>query len=101
MMTRSWRKWLQAICFAMVGLVAGCATPPPPASPVAKAPAAYPVDQGYPFNRDEVGLIGDSLYALVDERVAGFRRLTGRHPIAWGRYICRLSGSNLSADEFP
>jgi hypothetical protein len=82
----------------MAGLVAGCATPPGSSGP--KGPDAYPANRDYPVDRGEAGLIGDSLYALVDERVAGFKLLTGKEPTAWGRYICRRSGSNLSADEF-
>jgi hypothetical protein len=91
---------LQAICLAMAGLVGGCATTPP-SSPGPKRPDNPPVNyEAYSIHRNEAGLIGDSLYELVDERVAGFMVLTGRQPIAWGRYICRRSGSNLSADEF-
>jgi hypothetical protein len=100
-MARSRRKSLQAICLAMVGLVGGCATPPGP--PVSLGPPSSPVPRGpdvYSIHHDEAGLIGDSLYELVDERVAGFRLLTGKEPLAWGRYICRRSGSNLSASEF-
>jgi hypothetical protein len=99
MMTRSRRKPLQAICLAMAGLVGGCATPP--SSPGPKEPDIPPIKyEVYSNHHDQTGLIGDSLYELVDERVAGFRLLTGREPVAWGRYICRRSGSNLSADEF-
>ncbi len=97
-MTPSRRNVLRAVCLALSGLVAGCATPPslPP-----KAPDVPPVVyEAYPSHRGQAGLVGDSLYGLVDERVAGFRLVTGQQPLAWGRYICRRSGSNLSADEF-
>jgi len=98
-MILSRRSALQAMCLAMAGLVAGCATPPSPPAP--KGPEIPPiVYDTYPSHRGQAGLIGDSLYGLVDERVAGFRLLTGQQPLAWGRYICRRSGSNLSADEF-
>ena len=97
-MILSRRSALQAMCLAMAGLLAGCATPP---SPPPKAPASPPIAyETYPSHRGQAGLIGDSLYGLVDERVAGFRLVTGQNPLAWGRYICRRSGSNLSADEF-
>src|SRR5690242_19829243 len=97
-MTRSRRNALQALCLALAGLLGGCATSP---SPPPKAPDVPPVVyEAYPSHRGLAGLIGDSLYGLVDERVAGFRLVTGLHPLAWGRYICRRSGSNLSADEF-
>ena len=99
MMSRSWRNSLQAFCLAMAGLVGGCATQP--SSPGPRQPDTPPVKyEAYSIHRNQAGLIGDSLYELVDERVAGFRLLTGRQPIAWGRYICRRSGYNLSADEF-
>ena len=98
-MAPSRRNALQAVCLATAALVGGCATPPSPPAP--KAPDIPPiVYDAYPSHRGESGLIGDSLYELVDERVAGFRLLTGQEPLAWGRYICRRSGSNLSADEF-
>jgi hypothetical protein len=90
---------LQAICLVVAGLVAGCATRPSSTAP--KRPAVPPVKyEAYSSHRGEAGLIGDSLYELADERVAGFRLVTGKQPLAWGRYICRRSGSNLSADEF-
>jgi hypothetical protein len=99
MMTRSRRKSLQAFCLAMAGMVGGCATPP--SSPGPKRSDIPPIKyDAYTSHRDQAGLIGDSLYELVDERVAGFRFLTGKEPVAWGRYICRRSGYNLSADEF-
>ena len=99
MKIRSRRTSLQAVCLAMAGLVGGCATPS--GSPGPKGPDIPPVKyEAYPIHHDQAGLIGDSLYELVDERVAGFRLVTGREPLAWGRYICRRSGSNLSADEF-
>ena len=99
MMIRSRRKSLQALCLAMAGLVGGCATPP--GSPGPRQADIPPVQyDAYSIHPGQAELIGDSLYELVDERVAGFRLLTGRQPIAWGRYICRRSGYNLSADEF-
>lgn len=97
-MTRSRRRSLQAICVAMAGLVGGCATPPSSLGPTGPDINLVNRDASH-IHHGEVGLIGDSLYALVDERVAGFRHLTGKKPLAWGRYICRGSGSNLSADE--
>ena len=98
-MIPSRRNALRASCLAMAALAGGCATPPSPRGP--KTPEIPPiVYEAYPSHRGEAGLVGDSLYELVDERVAGFRLLTGQQPLAWGRYICRRSGSNLSADEF-
>jgi len=98
-MNRSRRNALQAICLVLAGLVGGCATRPSPPGP--KGPDIPPVQyEAYSSHRGEAGLIGDSLYELADERVAGFRLVTGKQPLAWGRYICRRSGSNLSAAEF-
>jgi hypothetical protein len=93
-MNRSRKNALQAICLVLACVVGGCATRPAPKGP------DTPKYEAYSSHRGEAGLIGDSLYELADERVAGFRLVTGRQPLAWGRYICRRSGYNLSATEF-
>jgi hypothetical protein len=76
------------LTIVLLGMTAGCATVSTRSPP-----------EIHLTNYAEVNLFGDSLNNLDDGRVAGFKLLTGKAAQAWGRYLCRKSGGNLSATE--
>src|SRR5215472_15852522 len=83
-----------SVCLAAC-LLAACATSTPaPRTTTRSGPGnstSYPStlpEQDYRTNYDEISLFGDSAHPLTDDRVAGFKLLTGKTPVYWGRYIC-------------
>jgi len=78
-------------CLA-AGLLAACATSTPPAGP----PPLPQVD--VPIDYDQISLFGDSANPLTDDRLSGFKQVTGKTPVYWGRYICN---SNSLYDMVP
>jgi hypothetical protein len=62
--------------------------------PQAPRPPIVPVDSS------QVNLFADSAWALSDDKVAGFRSLTGKSPRYWGRYLCNSTPEyDMTADE--
>lgn len=73
-------------------LLAACSTTPSP------APAPRLPEQRFRIKDEETYLFGDSANPLTDERISGFRQLTGKLPVYWGRYLCN---SNSQYDMVP
>lgn len=54
-----------------------------------------------PTNYSQVNLFADSAWALTDDKVAGFKSLTGKTPRYWGRYLCNSTPEyDMTTDEF-
>ena len=89
-----WRRFA-FLCVAL-GLLSACAESTPTPTPrVPRLP-----ERDLRINYDETNLFGDSAHALTDDRIAGFRQLTGKMPVYWGRYICNNnSGYDLASAE--
>ena len=77
------RRRLFALVYAAAALLSACTTSAPPAPRVPRLP-----EQDLRINYDETSLFGDSAHALTDDRISGFRLLTGKLPLYWGRYLC-------------
>src|SRR5579864_3409326 len=83
-----------ALLYMTLGLLSACAT----STPTPRVPRLP--ERDLRINYDETSLFGDSAHALTDDRIAGFRQLTGKMPVYWGRYICNNnSGYDLASAE--
>ncbi len=88
-----WR--ILALLCAAAGLLNACGTPEPPAP---RAPRLPELDLR--INYDETTVFGDSAHALTDDRISGFRQVTGKMPLYWGRYLCNNNPQyDLTAEE--
>src|SRR5215472_8234065 len=86
------RRRFALLCVAL-SLLSACAT----STPAPHVPQGLP-ERIFRTNYDETSLFGDSAHPLTDERISGFKLLTGKAPVYWGRYICN---SNSAYDMVP
>ena len=91
------RQSRSAVLCLAASLLAACATSTPTSTSV---PRTVLAEQDFRTNYDEISLFGDSAHPLTDDRINGFKLLTGKLPVYWGRYICNNnSGYDMVPDE--
>ena len=75
-----------ALILSLAFLLGACATTPPPIV----APSGPPPGVNYRINYGEAELFADSVMPVSDDQLSSFRLLTGKAPVAWGRYLCHF-----------
>lgn len=76
-----------ALILSLALLLGACETTPPPAV-TPTTPSGPPAGVNYRINYGEVELFADSVTPVSDDQLSSFRLLTGKSPVAWGRYLC-------------
>jgi len=96
------RRSVAFLCVALSFLSACATSTPTPTRTAIYAPRAAPrlPERDLRINYEETILFGDSAHALTDDRITGFKVLTGKAPTYWGRYICNNNSDyDLSSSE--
>ncbi len=86
-----------ALILSLALLLGACATEAPP---VVAPPSGPPPGVNYRINYGEAELFADSVAPVNDDQLSSFRLLTGKSPVAWGRYLCHFKPEyDLTAAE--
>ncbi|MBL6938764.1 MAG: hypothetical protein ISS15_09490 [Alphaproteobacteria bacterium] len=87
-----------ALILSFALLLGACTTEAPPATVI--TPSGPPAGVNYRINYGEAELFADSVMPVSDDQLSSFRLLTGKSPVAWGRYLCHFKPEyDLTAAE--